>query len=75
MTHKERSNHLVQWIKEHPLINISMLCQMAGSNDSTYFSRAVNGKGRYVSRLYIDAIEKVLEAYGFTPLKNQPEAE
>lgn len=70
MTHKERSNHIVNWIKEHPLINIHMLCQMAGSPDSSFFSRAINGKGRLVSRVHIDAIEKVLKDYGFKPLKN-----
>lgn len=74
MTHKERSNHIVQWIKEHPLININLLCQMAGAADSSFFSRAINHKGRLVSRLHIDAIENVLAAYGFKPLKNQPEA-
>lgn len=73
MTHKERSNRIVQWVREHPLININLLCQMAGSSDSSWFSRAINGKGRLIRRTHIDAIEEVLKAYGFEPIKSQPE--
>jgi hypothetical protein len=72
--HKKRSNHIVQWINEHPLINVHMLAQLAGAPDSTNLGRAVNRNGRLVSKLYIDAVEEILKSYGFVPLKNQPEA-
>ncbi len=72
MTHKERSNHLVNWINCHPLINIAMLAKMSGCRDMSNLSKATRRQeGRLISQSHIDAIEKNLLPYGFTPFKTQ----
>lgn len=69
---REKSKHIFNWLKEHPLINIHMLCQMAGSPDSANFNNAMAGKNRLISKKYLHAIEKLLQPYGYVPLKIEP---
>lgn len=66
--YEQRSAHLVNWVIAHPLINVHQLCKMAGSDQSGNMHRALSGE-RLVSRKYIDAMEKILKDYGFTPVK------
>jgi hypothetical protein len=65
--YKKRSEHLVNWVNSHPLINVKLLCEMAGMNNWGNFSNALLGH-RSVSPKYIDYLEKVLKEYGFEPL-------
>lgn len=65
--HKKRSDYLVNWINSHPLINVKLLGEMAGMPNWGNLSNALNGGGRTVPPKYIDALEKVLTDYGFTP--------
>lgn len=69
MTHKQRSDHIVNWINAHPLINYNQLCKMAGGADGGNFYRALRKMdNRLVSKQHIDAIERILQDYGFEPL-------
>lgn len=64
VTHEQRSEMIINFINSHPLINVSMLCQLAGGADVANMHNALSGN-RSISKTYIDAIEKVLKDYGF----------
>lgn len=69
ITHQQRSQHIVNWINSHPLINVHQLCQMAGYTNSSNFNRALNDNGRMVSKKYIQVFENILKDYGYVPLR------
>jgi hypothetical protein len=65
MEHKQRSDYLIDWINSHPLINVAMLCKLAGNADHGNMSNALSGTGRNISQKHIDAMERILKDYGF----------
>lgn len=69
ISHKHRSDHILKFIKEHPAINVAMVCRLAGDYDVHNFTNALNGGMRKISRDKLPLFEKVLKDYGYEPLK------
>jgi len=58
--HKNES--LVEWLKSHPLINISALCREAGINRSN-FDKSI--KMGFISPKHENKLVKILKNYGY----------
>lgn len=56
------SNNLIEWLKSHPLINISALCREAGINRSNFDKSLKMG---VISLKHEDALIKILKKYGY----------
>jgi hypothetical protein len=62
-TNIERSQAIIQWLSDHPLISRNALCTLVGY-DTSNLLKAFNGE-RYIPSKYLDAFESELEKYGF----------
>lgn len=71
ISHKQRSDHILNFIKEHPAINVAMICRLAGGYDVFNFTNALNTGKRKISEQALPLFEKVLQDYGFEPLKEK----
>jgi hypothetical protein len=60
---KNRSELIVQWLLEHPLISRSALSNLVGY-DPDNFLKAFTG-ARAIPAKYLDEFEAVLEKYGY----------
>ena len=62
----EKSNAIIQFLREHPLISRNALCAMTGY-DVSNLSKIIAGNGPYVSipAKYLDEFERILSDYGF----------
>lgn len=65
---KKQSDIIVQWLKSHPLINISGLCDYIGYNRRN-FASVLNGD-RYLPAKYQTRVIKVLKLYGYNQVLN-----
>lgn len=61
---KKKSDAIVAWLSDHPLISRNMLCQQVGY-DASNLQKAIDGK-RHIPRRLLEAFEKELTRYGFT---------
>lgn len=64
-TNKERSEAVVRWLSDHPLISRNALCTMVGY-DVSNLGKAFDG-ARAIPAKHIEAFEKELSKYGYTP--------
>lgn len=60
-----RSQRIIAWLRENPIINRSELCRLAKYN-RTALQNAFAGKQRIPFR-HLDAFETILRAYGYKP--------
>lgn len=58
-----RSDDIVQWLSDHPLISRNALCTIVGY-DVNNLRKAFDGM-RPIPAKYLDAFEKELSKYGF----------
>lgn len=62
---KHRSDNIVQWLSEHPLISRNALCTMVGY-DTSNLQKAFDG-ARAIPAKHLDAFETELKKYGYEP--------
>lgn len=60
---RHRSDAIVQWLSEHPLISRNALCNLAGYTASDLL-KCFNG-ARVIPKKYLSAFEKELSRYGY----------
>lgn len=62
---KERSEAIVRWLQEHPLISRNALCTLV-EYDVNNLQKAFTG-ARAIPAKYLEAFENELKRYGYTP--------
>lgn len=63
MTSKERSDAIIEWLSDHPLISRNALCNLVGY-DVSNLNKAIEGK-RSIPEKYLPLFEAELRTYGF----------
>jgi hypothetical protein len=62
----ERSQKIIEWLKNHPLISRHALCTQVGYDAASLY-KIISGTGSYVAipGKYLDEMEEILSNYGF----------